>query len=108
MKKINLAAVPVQESRSPKGRFRYYSQDVLTAIRQTNGDRLTGVRLPFEVKLVSLPPRAAERALSLALRPLGLLSDHHRSWRRAHASGQIRRARRAIASCIRRARRINC
>ena len=36
MKKINLAAVPVQESRSPKGRFRYFSQDLLTAMRQTN------------------------------------------------------------------------
>ena len=35
MKKINLNAVPVQESRSPKGRFRQFSQDVLTAMRQT-------------------------------------------------------------------------
>lgn len=59
MKKINLDAVPVQEARSPKGRFRHYSQDVLTAIRQTNGDRMSGVRFPFEVKLVRLPPRAA-------------------------------------------------
>ncbi|MGC3961257.1 MAG: cupin domain-containing protein [Verrucomicrobiota bacterium] len=59
MKKINLAAVPVQESHSPKGRFRYFSQDLLTAMRQTNGDRMTNVRFPFDIKLVSLPPRAA-------------------------------------------------
>lgn len=59
MKKINLAAVPVQESRSPKGRFRQLSQDLLTAMRQTNGDRLSGREFPFEIKLVQLPPRAA-------------------------------------------------
>ena len=59
MKKINLDAVPMQESRSPKGRFRHYSQDVLTAIRQTNADRMSGVRFPFGVKLGGLPPRAA-------------------------------------------------
>lgn len=59
MKKINLAAVPVQESRSPKGRFRQFTQDILSAMRQTNGDRMSGVQLPFEVKAVSLPPRVA-------------------------------------------------
>jgi uncharacterized cupin superfamily protein len=59
MKKINLAAVPANEARSPKGRFRLYSQDILTAMRQTNGDRLSGVPLPFDVKLLRLPPRAA-------------------------------------------------
>ena len=59
MKKINLAAVPVQEAHSPKGRFRHFSQDLLTAMRQTNGDRMTNVRFPFDIKLVSLPPRAA-------------------------------------------------
>jgi mannose-6-phosphate isomerase-like protein (cupin superfamily) len=59
MKKINLAAVPVEESRSPKGRFRQFTQDILAALRQTNGARLNGLSLPFEIKLVSLPPRAA-------------------------------------------------
>jgi len=59
MKKINLNAVPVQESRSPKGRFRQFSQDVLSAMRQTNGDRLSGIQFPFDIKLVRLPPRAA-------------------------------------------------
>lgn len=59
MKKINLDAVTVQESRSPKGRFRQFSQDLLSAMRQTNGDRMSGVKFPFDVKLVRLPPRAA-------------------------------------------------
>lgn len=59
MKKINLNAVAVQESRSPKGRFRQFSQDVLGAMRQTNGDRMSGVQFPFDIKLVRLPPRAA-------------------------------------------------
>jgi mannose-6-phosphate isomerase-like protein (cupin superfamily) len=59
MKKINLTAVPATEARSPKGRFRIYSQDILTAMRQTNGDRLSGSPLPFEVKMIRLPPRAA-------------------------------------------------
>src|SRR5687768_4203303 len=59
MKRINLNAVPVQESRSPKGRFRQFSQDLLAAMRQTNGDRMSGVQFPFDIKLVRLPPRAA-------------------------------------------------
>jgi uncharacterized cupin superfamily protein len=58
MKKINLEAVPVQEARSPKGRFWQFSRDVLTAMRQTNGDRMSNMRFPFDVKLMSLPPRA--------------------------------------------------
>jgi len=59
MKKINLTAVPAQEARSPKGRFCQFSQDVLAALRQTNGDRLSGGQFPFEIKIVCLPPRAA-------------------------------------------------
>lgn len=59
MKKINLDVVPVQESHSPKGRFRQYTQDLLSAMRQTNGDRMSGVRFPFEIKMVRLPSRAA-------------------------------------------------
>jgi uncharacterized cupin superfamily protein len=59
MKKINLDVVPVQESHSPKGRFRQFTRDVLSAMRQTNGDRMTNVRFPFEIKLVTLPARAA-------------------------------------------------
>lgn len=60
MKKINLAAVPATEARSPKGRFRVYSQEILTAMRQTNGDRLGGIAFPFEVNLIRLPPHAAK------------------------------------------------
>jgi hypothetical protein len=51
MKKINLAAVPATEALSPKGRFRVYSQDILTAMRQTNGDRLGGIPFPFDPNL---------------------------------------------------------
>ncbi len=59
MKKINLTSVPATEARSPKGRFRVYSDDDLTAIHLTNGDRLVVIPFPFEMKLIRLPPRAA-------------------------------------------------
>ncbi|MSU57567.1 MAG: cupin domain-containing protein [Pedosphaera sp.] len=58
MKKINLAAVPVEESQSPKGRYRRFCKDITAAMRQTNGERLRPLAWPFEVELVRLPPRA--------------------------------------------------
>ncbi len=58
MKKINLAAVPVEENISPKGRFRLFSQDISAALRAGNGEKTHSTRCPFEVELVRLPPRA--------------------------------------------------
>jgi uncharacterized cupin superfamily protein len=58
MKKINLASVPVEERKSPKGRYRRFGQDITAAMRQTNGERLKPLAWPFEVELVRLPPRA--------------------------------------------------
>jgi uncharacterized cupin superfamily protein len=58
MKKINLATVPLDETQSPKGRFRLFSQDISAAIRAGNGDRSRTAPCPFEVELVRLPPRA--------------------------------------------------
>lgn len=55
MKKINLIAVPVAETVSPKGRFRLFSQDISAAIRTGNGDTNHSVPCPFEVELVRLP-----------------------------------------------------
>jgi mannose-6-phosphate isomerase-like protein (cupin superfamily) len=60
MKKVNLSDVPAAETRSPRGRFRHFTQDLLAAMRQTNGDRMPGIVFPFEVKMVRLPPRAAD------------------------------------------------
>src|SRR5262245_61172797 len=34
MKKINLSAVPVEERKSPKGRYRRFDQDISAALRQ--------------------------------------------------------------------------
>jgi len=59
MKKINLATVPLDETNSPKGRFRLFSQDISAALRLGNGDASRTPRYPFEVELVRLPPRAA-------------------------------------------------
>jgi len=59
MKKINLHTVPAQESISPKGRFRQYSQDLLAAMLQSNGRDVSASELPFEIKMVRLPPKAA-------------------------------------------------
>jgi len=59
MKKINLSAVPVEECKSPKGRFRLFGQDISAAIRQGNGEKSRTAPCPFDVELVRLPPRAA-------------------------------------------------
>jgi uncharacterized cupin superfamily protein len=58
MKRINLLVVPTDECRSPKGRFRLFSQDISAAMRQGNGDSSRTTPWPFEVELVRLPPRA--------------------------------------------------
>ena len=58
MKKTNLATVPVEETQSPKGRFRLFRQDISAAIRAGNGDKSNTPPCPFEVELVRLPPRA--------------------------------------------------
>lgn len=59
MLKINLTAVPVEERKSPKGRYHLYGQDISNAMRQNNGGRTKPNTWPFEVELVRLPPSAA-------------------------------------------------
>jgi uncharacterized cupin superfamily protein len=59
MHKINLTTVPVEESKSPKGRYHSFGQDISQAMRQNNGGRGKPNTWPFEVQLVRLPPRAA-------------------------------------------------
>ncbi len=59
MKKTNLTVVPTDECKSPKGRFRRFSQDISAAMRQGNGEKSRSMPWPFEVELVRLPPRAA-------------------------------------------------
>jgi uncharacterized cupin superfamily protein len=58
MKKINLAAVPIEAGRSPKGRYRRFRQDITAAMRATNGEKTRALPWPFELELVRLPPRA--------------------------------------------------
>ena len=58
MKRINLLAVPTDESTSPKGRYRRFSQDISEAMRQGNGEKSRATPWPFDVELVRLPPRA--------------------------------------------------
>ena len=58
MKKINLGTVTEDECKSPKGRFRLFSQDISAAMRQGNGEKSRAMPWPFEVELVRLPPRA--------------------------------------------------
>lgn len=58
MNKINLAEVPIEERRSPKGRFHLLSQDISRALTGANGLGKSGLTQPFEVELVRLPPRA--------------------------------------------------
>jgi len=58
MKKINLATVPVDETKSPKGRFRLFTQDISAAIQAGNGEKSRNAPCPFEVELVRLQPRA--------------------------------------------------
>jgi uncharacterized cupin superfamily protein len=61
MNKINLTAVPVEENKSPKGRYHSFGQDISQAMRQNNGGRDKPNNWPFEVELIRLPPRAAHQ-----------------------------------------------
>jgi len=58
MNKINLAAVPIEQSRSPQGRFRRYRQQISRALTALNGIGRDGLRQPFDVELVRLPAGA--------------------------------------------------
>jgi len=58
MKKINLLAVPTEECKSPKGRYRLFRQDISEAMRQGNGEKPRSTSWPFEVELVRLPTGA--------------------------------------------------
>ena len=57
MNRINLAEVPIEERRSPKGRFHLLSQDISRALAGANGLGKHGQQ-PFEVELVRLPSHA--------------------------------------------------
>ena len=59
MNKINLAEIPLAMARSPKGRYRRTSQDISRALTGVNGLGKSGVKQPFEVELVRVPPGAA-------------------------------------------------
>jgi uncharacterized cupin superfamily protein len=58
MNKINLARVPIESSRSPKGRFRRSRQDISRALTGVNGLGKNGLKQPFEVELVRVPAGA--------------------------------------------------
>jgi uncharacterized cupin superfamily protein len=58
MNKINLARVPIEQSRSPKGRFRRSRQDISGALTGVNGLGKSGLKQPFEVELVRVPAGA--------------------------------------------------
>jgi len=58
MNKINLAEIPIEKSRSPKGRFRRLSQHVSQALTGVNGLGTSGISQPFEVDLVRIPAGA--------------------------------------------------
>ena len=58
MHKINLSGVPVEENKSPKGRYHSFGQDITQAMRQNNGGKTKPNTWPFEVELVRLPARA--------------------------------------------------
>jgi len=58
MNKINMTEIPREQGSSPRGRYRRISQDISRALRLTNGLAKSGLRQPFEVELVRLPPGA--------------------------------------------------
>lgn len=58
MNKINLAEIPIEKSRSPKGRFRRLSQHISRALTGVNGLGASGLSQPFEVELVRIPAGA--------------------------------------------------
>ena len=59
MNRINLSAVPIEERKSPKGRFHLFSQDMARAMKSNNGENSSVDQCPFEVEVIRLPPRAA-------------------------------------------------
>src|SRR5262245_40693986 len=58
MNKINLAGIPIEQHRSPKGRYRRLSQHLSRALSGINGLARSGLAQPFEVELVRLPAGA--------------------------------------------------
>jgi uncharacterized cupin superfamily protein len=58
MNKINLAEIPFEKGRSPKGRYRRLSQHISEALTGVNGLGRSGLTQPFEVELVRVPPGA--------------------------------------------------
>jgi len=59
MNKINLSVIPATESKSPKGRYHLFRQEIVQAMKANNGEKTRATPWPFEVELVRLPPRAA-------------------------------------------------
>ena len=57
MNKINLAGIPMEHSRSPRGRYRRIQQDISAALAGSNGSGREGEE-PFSVGLVRLPAGA--------------------------------------------------
>jgi uncharacterized cupin superfamily protein len=55
MNKINLVEIPMEQNRSPKGRFRRIHQDISRALMGVNGMGKSGLTQPFEVELVRVP-----------------------------------------------------
>jgi uncharacterized cupin superfamily protein len=58
MNKINLAEIPIEKSRSPKGQFRRLNQHISQALAGVNGIGTSGLSQPFEVDLVRIPAGA--------------------------------------------------
>ena len=58
MNKINLAGVPIEHGRSPRGRYRRLEQNISAALAGLNGIGQEGQQ-PFSVDLVRLPAGAA-------------------------------------------------
>ena len=58
MNKVNLAAIPFEQNRSPKGRYRMVRQDISLALAGLNGLGKSGLKQPFNVELVRLPAGA--------------------------------------------------
>ena len=58
MNKINLAEIPFENGRSPKGQYRRLSQHISQALTGVNGLGRSGLQQPFEVELVRVPAGA--------------------------------------------------
>ncbi|HXS68237.1 MAG TPA: cupin domain-containing protein [Candidatus Polarisedimenticolia bacterium] len=58
MNKINLTEISIEKNRSPKGRFRRWSQHISQALAGVNGIGASGIEQPFEVDLVRIPAGA--------------------------------------------------